>query len=254
LRNGNPRTAANVPHQVENAGGIPHGFIGNWIHRCRGQGDEQEIILTDKMSYRPVPEMSLDESVQRAYKDRPDLHSAQARIRAAESDHKAARAGRYPTIDFRADYGDIGQHPSQSHGTFSVATNLRFPIFQGGSVQGRILEADSNLRRREAEFEDLKGQIYYEVQRAFLDLKAASDRVQVAQSAVQLADEQVQQSEDRFRAGVANNVEVVQAQEALATASENHISSLQAHSAAKLALAKAMGISDIEYEQFLRGK
>jgi outer membrane protein TolC len=121
-------------------------------------------------------------------------------------------------------------------------------------VRGRVLEAEASLHQREAELEDLRGQIYYDVRRAFLDLKTAADLVQVAQSAVQLADEQVRQSQDRFGAGVTNNVEVVQAQEAMATASENYISSLHAHSAAKLALAKAMGVSDTEYEQFLRGK
>ena len=105
-----------------------------------------------------------------------------------------------------------------------------------------------------ASAKDLKGRIYYEVRNAFLDLKAASERVQVAQSAIKLAEEQVEQSKDRFRAGVTNNVEVVQAQEAFATASENHISALQAHSTAKLALAGAMGISGTEYEQFLRGE
>jgi len=214
----------------------------------------QEIRLTDDMSYKPIPEMPLDETVARAYRERPDFQSAQARVRAAESDRKAARAGRYPTISFSADYGIIGQRPWESHGTFTVATNVRLPIFQGRSVEGRTLEAESSLRQREAELEDLKGGIYYEVRNAFLDLKAASERVQVAQSAIKLAEEQVEQSKDRFRAGVTNNVEVVQAQEAFATASENHISALQAHMAAKLALAGAMGISGTEYEQFLRGE
>jgi outer membrane protein TolC len=214
----------------------------------------QEFRLTDGMSYTPIPEMSLEESVQRAYKERPDYRSAQARVRAAQSDRKAAQAGRLPTLDLNADYGDMGQQPWHSHGTFTVTTSLRFPIFQGGSVRGRVWEADAALRQRAAELEDLRGRVYYDVQNAFLDLKASSDRVEVAQSAIKLADEQVQQSQDRFRAGVTNNVEVVQAQEALATASENYISSLQAHSAAKLALARAMGISDTAYEQFLRGK
>jgi outer membrane protein TolC len=214
----------------------------------------QEFSLTDGMSYIPIPMMSSDEAVQRANKERPDLQSAQARVRSAESDRKAAKGGRLPTIDFSADYGDIGQRPWRSHGTFTVATSIRFPIFQGGSIEARVLEADAALRQREAELEDLRGRIYYDVQNAFLDLKAAADRVQVAQSAVKLANEQVLQSQDRFRAGVTNNVEVVQAQEALATASENHISSLHAHSAAKLALARAMGISETGYEQFLRGE
>jgi len=214
----------------------------------------QEFSLSEGMSYVPFPEMSLDETVQRAYRDRPDYQSAQARVRAAQSSRKAAQAGRLPTLNFSADYGDIGQSPWESHGTFTIATSFRLPIFLGGSVRARVLEADAVLRQREAELEDFRGRIYYEVRSAFLDLQAAADSVQVADIANKLAKEQVDQSQDRFRAGATNNVEVVQAQEALARASESYISSLHAHNAAKLALAKAIGISDAEYIQFLRGK
>lgn len=214
----------------------------------------QEFNLTDGMSYSPLPTMSLEETVQRAYKERPDFQSAQSRVQSAESERKAARARRLPTIDFSADYGDIGQRPWESHGTFTVATVLRIPLYLGGSVRGRVLEADAALQQHKAEFEDLRGRIYYDVRNAFLDLQAAADRVQVAQSAVKLADEQMLQSQDRFRAGVTNNVEVVQAQQSQATANENYISSLQAHIAAKLALARAIGISDTAYDQFLRGE
>jgi outer membrane protein TolC len=214
----------------------------------------QEFTLTDGMEYIPLASMALDETVQRAYNERPDYRSAQSRVLSAESELKAARAGRLPTLNFSADYGDIGPRPWESHGTFTVATILRIPLFQGGSVRGRVLESNSFLQQRRAELEDMRGRIYYEVRTAFLDLKAAADRVHVARSACQLAEEQVLQSQDRFRAGVTNNVEVVQAQQAQATANENLISGLQAHSAAKLALARAIGISGAEYDQFLRGK
>jgi outer membrane protein TolC len=214
----------------------------------------QEFTLTDAMPFSPAPALSLDEAVQQAYRERADYQSVQAKVRSAELDRKAARDQRLPTIGFTADYGIIGQRPWQNHGTFDVAATVRFPLFQGGRVRGLVLESDAVLRQRQAELEDLRGRIYYDVQNVFLDLKAATDRVQVAQSAIQLANEQVLQSQDRFRAGVTNNVEVVQAQEALATASENYIASLQSHNAAKLALARAIGISDTAYEQFLRGK
>ena len=214
----------------------------------------QEFKLTDAMTYSPLPSMSLDATVQRAYKERADLQSAEARLRSAQSEKKAAKAGHLPTIDFNADYGDIGQKPWESHGTFSVAATVRIPIFLGRSVEGRMMESDAALHQREAELEDLRGRIYYDVRNAFLDLKAAADRVNVAQSAVKLADEQVLQTQDRFRAGVTNNVEVIQAQEAQVTANENYIASLQAHNAAKLALARAIGISSAAYEQFLRGE
>ncbi len=214
----------------------------------------QEFTLADGMSYAAMAPMSLDESVQRAYAQRPDYQSAQARVRSAELERKSAKDERLPTVNFSADYGVLGQRPWENHGTFSVTSTVRFPIFQGGRVRGLVYEADAALHQRQAELEDLRGRIYYDIRNAFLDLKAAADRVQVAQSAIKLANEQVEESKDRFRAGVTNNVEVVQAQEALATASENYIASLQAHSAAKLALARAIGISDTAYEQFLRGK
>jgi outer membrane protein TolC len=214
----------------------------------------QEFKLTDALAYSPLPAMSLDETVQRAYKERADFQSSQTRVRSAQSERKAAKAGHLPTIDFNADYGDIGQRPWESHGTFSVAATVRIPIFTGKSVEGRIIESDAALHQREAELEDLRGRIYYDVRNSFLDLKSAADRVNVAQSAVKLADEQVLQTQDRFRAGVTNNVEVIQAQEAQVTANENYIASLQAHNAAKLALARAIGISGAAYEQFLRGE
>lgn len=214
----------------------------------------QEFTLTEGMLYSPPPVGSLDESIQRAYRDRPDYQSAQARVRAAESDRRAAQAERLPVLGFNGDYGLIGQRPWENHGTFTAVANLRIPIFQGGSIRAQVQEADAALREQEAALEDLRGRIYYDVQNAFLDLKAAADRVQVAQSALKLAHEQVDQSEDRFRAGVASNIEVVQAQEALATANENYISSLYAHGTAKLELAKAMGVPADSYEQFLRGK
>ena len=214
----------------------------------------QDFALTDGMTYSPIPGMSLEQAVKKAYEERPDFQSALARVRAAELEQSSAKAQRLPTINFSADYGVIGPRPWENHGTFSVTSSVRFPIFQGGSVRGQIYQAEAALRQRSAELENLRGRIYYDVRIAFLDLEAAAERVQVAQSAVKLAEQQVVQSQDRFGAGVTNNVEVVQAQEAMATASENYIAGLQAHSAAKLALARAIGVSDTAYEQFLRGQ
>lgn len=213
----------------------------------------QEFTLTDGMPYSPLAAMSLEQALERAYRDRPDYQGLQALVRAAELERKSAKSQRLPSIGFSADYGIIGSRPWDSHGSFAVATVVRVPLFQGGSVRGVTYQAEALLRQRQAELEDLRGQIYYEIKNAFLDLKAAADRVQVAQSAVKLAEQQVVQSQDRFSAGVTNNVEVVQAQEALATASENYIASLQAHSAAKLALARAVGVSETEYQEFLSG-
>jgi len=215
----------------------------------------QEFELSDDMSFVPIQVLSLEESIEQALRERPDYRSAEAGIRAAEFGRKAAEAGNLPSLSVGADYRLRNQAPWEGHGSqTAIGASLNVPIFNGGAVKSRVIEADAVLNRLKAEFEDLKAGIHYDIRKAFLDLKAADERVKVAESAVLLAGEQVAQSESRFRAGVTNNVEVVQAQEALATANENHISGLQAHNMAKLALARAMGVSDIEYESFLKGK
>jgi outer membrane protein TolC len=225
------------------------------LARAIGLPPGQEFDLSDDMSFVPIQVVSLEESIKRAQRERPDYRSAEAGVRAAELERKAADAGKLPSLSVGADYRLQNHVPWEGHGSQAgVGASLNVPIFTGGAVKSRVIEAEAALNKLKAEFEDIKAGIHYDIQKAFLDLKASEERVRVAESAVSLAREQVAQSEDRFRAGVTNNVEVVQAQEALATANENHISGLQAHNMAKLTLARALGISDNEYEPFLKGK
>jgi outer membrane protein TolC len=224
------------------------------LARATGLPIGQEFELTDDMSFVQIPIMSVEESIERAMRERPDYRSAEAGIQAAELARKAAEAGSLPTLSVGADYRLRNKVQWEGHGSqTAIGASLNVPIFTGGAVKSRVIEADATLNRLKAEFEDLKAGIHYDIRKAFLDLKAAGERVRVAESAVSLAGEQVAQSESRFRAGVTNNVEVVQAQEALATANENHIAGLEAHNMAKLALARALGVSGSEYEPFLKG-
>ena len=225
------------------------------LARAIGLAPGQEFELTDDMSFAPIPVMPLEESIERAIRERPDYRSAEAGIRAAELARKAAEAGNFPSLSVGADYQLRNQVQWEGHGSqAAIGASLNVPVFTGGAVKSRVIEAEAVLNRLKAEFEDLRVSIYYDIQKAFLDMKASDERVHVAESAVVLAREQVAQSESRFRAGVTNNVEVVQAQEALATANENHIAGLEAHNMAKLALAQALGVSGSEYEPFLKGK
>jgi outer membrane protein TolC len=224
------------------------------LARAIGLPTGQEFELSDNVPYTPAPMLPLDQALQQALKSRSDYQSAEALVRAAESNKKAAQGEGLPALRFNADYGDIGLSPNNSHGTFTVAANVKVPIFQGGLVRGKVLEADALLRQREAQLDDLRGRIDYEVRTALMDLKSAGDQVQVAMSAEHLAGEQVKQAQDRFAAGVANSLEVVQAQGALATADENFISSLFNFNVAKALLARSMGQGEVAVKQFLGGK
>jgi outer membrane protein TolC len=223
------------------------------LARAIGLPVDQEFDLADKIPYAPLEGMTLEQALGTAYQSRADYQRAVTLVRSAEYRKEAARGGAFPSLDFNADYGDIGTVPGRSHGTFTLAANLRIPIFQGGRVRGDMIEADALLKRRQAEVADLRSRIEYQVRTAFLDLKASGDQVQVARQAVDLADEQLKQSEDRFSAGVVNSVEVVLAEQAYASAHENYISSLYTYNLAKGALARALGIAEIAAKTFLEG-
>ncbi len=214
----------------------------------------QRYRLTDTTPSVPALPISVEQAVDQAWAGRPDLKAAQARVEAAENRRKSAEGERWPTLAVSADYGAIGNDPSGSLATYTLGANLRVPLFEGGRAGGRVREAEGELQRERARLAGLRARVYYEVQSVFLDMKAADERVGVAEGALALAREQLQQAKDRFGAGVADNLEVVQAQEALATADENHIASLYAQTVARLSLARTLGGIETGYTELLKGR
>lgn len=144
-----------------------------------------------------------------------------------------------------------GRILSQSHGTFTVVGTLRFPIWQGGKIEGDIQQADAALDQRRAELEDLRGRVEGDVRDAFLDLETASNQVRLAQSNRDVAHQTLDLTKQRFEAGIADSVEVVQSQEAVAGSELDYISAVVAHNLAKLTLARAAGRAEERYAQYL---
>ena len=213
----------------------------------------QAITLTDQVPYAPLQEVSIEDALKRAYDSRSDYQAAQDRLAAAEATRKAAGAELLPSLTFDADYGTIGQNVPDSHATYTLSATVHVPIFEAGRAQARRLEADSLVNRRRAEFADLKGQVDLEVRTALLDVRAASQQLEAAQTSRTLANQELEQARDRFAAGVASNLEVTQAQESLAAASETYIAALYAHNLAKATLARAIGIAEAAVVQYLGG-
>ena len=152
-----------------------------------------------------------------------------------------------------ADWGAIGQTPSTAHETYRMAATLRVPVFEGGRATARRIQASAELKRTQAELEDFRGRVEYDVRSALLDLTASSQQLQAAQTTVTLAGQELEQARDRFAAGVAGNLEVTQAQEAVAIASESYISALYANDLAKATLAQAVGTAEASVNAFLGG-
>jgi len=223
------------------------------VARIIGLPPGQPFVLTEKAPYQALSQLPLDEYMQRAYAGRSDYQAALAQVRGAELNRKAAAAGRYPSLDLDANYGDIGVTPAHSNGTWMVVGGINIPIFAGNRVHGDVLQADAQLKQARDQLGDLRGRIDYEVRTALLDLNAAAEQVEVARSSVEVAEQALAQSRDRFAAGVADNLEVVQAQESVASAHESYIQSLYAHNLAKVELAYAIGDAEHGVKQYLKG-
>jgi len=213
----------------------------------------QPFEITTKAPYQELRLSSLDEAIQSAFKARADFQSQESRVRSAELARKAASAERYPSIGAETDYGLSGVNPGASHGTIDAAATLRIPIFQGGRVHGDVLRADVSLTEEKQRLEDLRARIDQEVRNVYLDLEAAAQEVSVEESAVALATQTLEQSRDRFTSGVTDNIEVVQAQDALAIATDAYIASLYSYNLAKISLARATGVAESQYSAYLRG-
>lgn len=215
------------------------------VGRIIGLPVGQDFAVADPSPAVRLDAMPLPDALRQAYEHRPDYQAAKARVLAAQFSLRASKAERYPTLTASGFYGDEGLRLlTNSHGVFQATGSISFNIFDGGRIRADIEENNAELRNRRNEMENLRGQIDYEVRNALLDLKSSGDQVDVAHSNMDLANQSLQQSRDRFAAGVTNTVEVVQAQQAVADANENLISAEFQYNVAKVSLARALGLAE----------
>ncbi|MGB7601908.1 MAG: TolC family protein [Candidatus Sulfotelmatobacter sp.] len=224
------------------------------IARAIGLATSQDFDLTDKSPYQPIDGLTVEDVLARAYASRSDYRAAESTLRAAELSRKAAVAGYFPSLSFGADYGTGGAHPSDSTRVYDVRGTLSIPIFTGNSVHGDIQQADARLEQSRERLENLRAQIEADVRTALLNLQSSADQVKVAQSNTELADQTLAQSRDRFSSGVTDSVEVVQSQEAVASAHEQYISSLYNYNFAKISLIRALGAGAQGVKEYFPGK
>jgi outer membrane protein TolC len=224
------------------------------LARVIGLAPGQPFALADKTPYQSFAGMTVEEALKRAYDSRSDFQAALADVRSAEYSRKAARAGYLPSFSLSADYGLAGTITTgTSHGVFDARGTLTIPIFQGGRVHGDVLEADARLEQSRQRLENVRAQVDQDVRAALLNIESGEEQVEVARSNVELAEQTLTQARDRFRAGVTDTVEVVQAQEAVASANENYISSLYQDNYAKISLARALGLAEQGVSEFFKG-
>jgi len=224
------------------------------LTRVIGLPDSQEFTLSTKMPSEPLEGITLEKALADAFANRPDYKAAVAAVHAAQERRRAVVAERWPSLSFDGNYGDLGLTPSNSHGTFLAQISVRIPVFQGRRVHGELIQADAQVKQKQEQLENLKGQISYDIRTSLLNLETAAQQVAATRSNVGLAAKTLTQARDRFKAGLTDNIEVIQAQEAVASADEAYITSLYQYNLAKVALARAVGIAEQVVLRYLGGR
>ncbi len=201
----------------------------------------QETELTDEMSFFQTPQFGAVESLESAYASRPEMDALRARESGARLQQKAVSEARLPKINVGGNWGYVGASAPTAIPSYQYQVTLEVPLFTGGRIHAENAKAQLELKKLDRQKDDLKSRIALEVKTAIAQLDAARNEVQVANLGVKLSKDEVDQARERFQAGVANNIEVTTAQDALSRANDNQIAALYRYNQARADLAHAMG-------------
>lgn len=200
------------------------------------------LTLTDTLRFVEDPLPSVDTAVSQAAQDRREIQVAEEENKVNKLELQSAKAEHLPSLEVVGDYGSSGITPgSFDLPTRRVAVQLNVPIFNGGLTQGRVTAAASRQRQTELALANIRGQVEEDVRLALTTLRTAAVQVRAADESVTLAQRELEMARDRFRAGVADNLEVITAQTSLANARVSQVTALAQHNAARLNLAAALG-------------
>ncbi len=223
------------------------------LARLAGLPLDHELVLTDTFSLNEAAVPDPNEAIQRAFRTRWDLKAAESQVHAAELIVSAAHAERLPSVTLNGDYGAIGPRPNSAHGVFNITGSVNVPIYTGGRIKAEIQQAETTLHQRQSELADARLRAEAEVRTALIELETARSQLGVAGTNRDYARETLTEARDRFGAGVATTVEVVQAQQQVASAEADYISTLFSYNLAKLTLARATGEAETGLPDLLGG-
>jgi outer membrane protein TolC len=224
------------------------------LARAIGLPLDQQFNLTDTAPYKALDNLNPDAAFAAALKTRKDLQAAGELVHSAEASKKAAIADKYPTAQISGDFGDIGETVGHSHGTYTATGAVTAPILQIEKDRGEELAADASVQQAKDRLADSTQQVNADIRSNILDIQSAAKLVEAAKSNVDLAQEALSEAQQRFHAGVADNLPVSQAQSQFEQANDQYISALYQHNVAKLSLARALGVAQTNYKDYLGGK
>jgi outer membrane protein len=209
----------------------------------------QSIELGDSLSFFDTPQPEVEASIESALDERQEWKALVERLKAAGLEKKASEASRLPTLNFNGNWAYEGSSSTTGIPTYTYQAGVSVPIFTGGRIRAEIVKADLEIQKLQQQRADLRNQIALDVKTALINLESARSQVVVANLGVQLSKEEVDQARDRFKAGVANNIEVIQAQDSLARANDNQIAALYRFNQARADYARSIGQMEKVYSK-----
>lgn len=219
------------------------------LSRLLNLDPRQDIELADSLSFFDTPQPEVGASIDEALAGREEWKSLEAQLRAAGAEKQAAQYSRLPSVRFDGNFAYLGSSSSTTLPTYNYEASVNLPLFTGGRIHAEVVRADLEIRKLQQQEDDLRNQIALDVKTALINLDSARNQVQVANLGVQLSKEEVDQARDRFKAGVANNIEVIQAQDSLARANDNQIAALYRFNQARADYARSIGQMEKVYSK-----
>lgn len=224
------------------------------LARTIGLPLDQAFQLTDHAPYSALDGVDPQTAFAQALKTRKDLQAADEQVKAAAAEKTSAWAYQLPVASFSGNFGDLGTTPGNSHGTYSATGQITAPVLQIAQTRGQEQVASAQYEEARAKLSDQIQQVNQDVRDSLLDIQAAAKLVEATHSNVELANEALSDAQQRFHAGVSDNLPVSQAQSQTEQANDQYISALYQHNVAKLALARALGVAQTNYKDYLGGK
>jgi len=207
----------------------------------------QKIEAADSLAFSDTPQPDMEASIEDALSTRQEWKAIEAQEKSAKFEKQSSQAERLPSLRFDGNWAYLGTSSSNGIPTYQYTGSVNMPLFTGGRIHAEVIKADLELQKIDQQKADLRNQIALDVKTALLNLQSARNEVQVADLGVQLAKQEVDQARDRFKAGVANNIEVISAQDSLSRANDNQIAALYRFNQARADFARAIGRMEKTY-------
>jgi len=217
------------------------------LKRILNLPDSTRLRFSDEDSFFSTPTLDITEPLQTALRDRPELLSLAASVRAAEAHRQAAAASALPRLTFTGRWDEEGETMTNLAPGYEYKFNFNMPLVTGGRLKAERENARIAEQTTRVQLTDARNRVIEQTRDGQVELRAALDQTEVSRGQVSLANEELALAQDRFRTGVTDNIEVVAAQDSLARANDAQIAALFRYSIARAQLARAVGAVERVY-------